>query len=407
MARGPLGGNWQRREREGRVFYEAEITIAHARRSKSFGRKTDCLAWLRKQGLEKLRVEEGLEDPAHPDERTLRYVDLKAPLLAYWSAGVDRVRTDETLAGYKRQLALLLNTWGERLVVLTRPRDVTAYAAELRAQGKSTSTISNRLDMLAWLHRIAVLEGLIRRAPCAVERPRVIASSEVAAVSETDYARLVRAARGLEDARALAVILLAGDAGLREAEIARLRGQDLDLTGWDGSAYGSVHVAVRGERDRTKSGRARTVPILTADLLDALRPLFPARGVPVIRKVRRRKGESFELRPLRIHRIALDAWTAAREAPRPKDRPSRSDHRPLHDLRHRFGSWQAERGVAPKTLMEWMGHADIRTTLRYWSRKTSGVPAGAAVAPEHGTGFSPDSAPGRKPDPGDGARAKL
>lgn len=37
----------------------------------------------------------------------------------------------------------------------------------------------------------------------------------------------------------------------------------------------------------------------------------------------------------------------------------------FHDLRHTFGTRMAAAGVPMRTLQEWMGHADIKTTLIY------------------------------------------
>ena len=37
----------------------------------------------------------------------------------------------------------------------------------------------------------------------------------------------------------------------------------------------------------------------------------------------------------------------------------------LHALRHTFGTRMAAAGVPMRTLQEWMGHRDIRTTQRY------------------------------------------
>ncbi|MDA8083090.1 MAG: site-specific integrase [Nitrospiraceae bacterium] len=38
----------------------------------------------------------------------------------------------------------------------------------------------------------------------------------------------------------------------------------------------------------------------------------------------------------------------------------------IHDLRRTFGSRCAMAGVPPKTLQKWMGHEDIKTTLKYY-----------------------------------------
>lgn len=37
----------------------------------------------------------------------------------------------------------------------------------------------------------------------------------------------------------------------------------------------------------------------------------------------------------------------------------------FHDLRHTFGTRVAAAGVALRTLQEWMGHRDFKTTLIY------------------------------------------
>ncbi len=37
----------------------------------------------------------------------------------------------------------------------------------------------------------------------------------------------------------------------------------------------------------------------------------------------------------------------------------------FHDLRHTFGTQMAAAGVPMRTLQEWMGHKDIKTTERY------------------------------------------
>ncbi len=46
----------------------------------------------------------------------------------------------------------------------------------------------------------------------------------------------------------------------------------------------------------------------------------------------------------------------------------KKDRRPLtrfHDLRHTFGTRMAAAGVPMRTLQEWMGHRDLKTTLIY------------------------------------------
>ncbi len=37
----------------------------------------------------------------------------------------------------------------------------------------------------------------------------------------------------------------------------------------------------------------------------------------------------------------------------------------FHDLRHTFGTRMAAENVVPRTLQEWMGHGDLKTTMIY------------------------------------------
>jgi integrase len=51
----------------------------------------------------------------------------------------------------------------------------------------------------------------------------------------------------------------------------------------------------------------------------------------------------------------------------------------FHDLRHSYGTAMAAAGAPLRSLMEWIGHADLQTTLRY-ADYPPGEAAGAAFA---------------------------
>jgi len=51
----------------------------------------------------------------------------------------------------------------------------------------------------------------------------------------------------------------------------------------------------------------------------------------------------------------------------------------FHDLRHTYGTAMAAAGAPTRSLMEWMGHADLSTTLRY-ADYSPGQAQGAAFA---------------------------
>ncbi|ANM29138.1 hypothetical protein ABI59_05320 [Acidobacteria bacterium Mor1] len=261
------------RHRDG-VQYRAFIEILGRRRSQVVPNAETAKRLLRTWSEEKVLIENrghAVRRAAQPD---VTYAEMGKHLEAFWASGVDRVRTGTTLRGYRLELQKVLKVWGTRRVAETRPIDIQRYADRLRMSGLSTSTVRHFLDKLSAMHRLAVDLELLLEEPCPVPRPRLIQRSERPAISEPALERLVAAAREHPDWRVLAAILLAADAGLRRGELIRLRRRDLRLDG----DRPFIHVAVRSEADRTKAGRARDVPVLTPELLEALKaaPLGPA-----------------------------------------------------------------------------------------------------------------------------------
>lgn len=140
--------------------------------------------------------------------------------------------------------------------------------------------------------------------------------------------------------------------GLRQGELIALRWRDVD---WPASKIRVRQSYVRGEITTPKSVRgSRSVPL--ADELaaaldrhqrasgrsgdDDLVFGHPATGRPLDRsKVRKRFKAALRSGQVRDVRF--------------------------HDLRHTFGTRMAGVGVPMRTLQEWMGHRDFKTTLIY------------------------------------------
>jgi integrase len=66
-------------------------------------------------------------------------------------------------------------------------------------------------------------------------------------------------------------------------------------------------------------------------------------------------------------------------------------HLTVHDLRHTFGTRMAAAGVPLRTIQEWMGHADFKTTQIYAEYAPSRDEA-ALVNRAFGTAFTLDKA---------------
>jgi len=101
------------------------------------------------------------------------------------------------------------------------------------------------------------------------------------------------------------------------------------------------------------------------------------RVVPLVRKLAAKIDELLRARGMSTKSDDLYPFSGARTPRRPLTRDyvrklvravgERAQTRPLHThmLRHTFGTECARRGIPPLTIKEWMGHADIKVTMRY------------------------------------------
>jgi integrase len=148
------------------------------------------------------------------------------------------------------------------------------------------------------------------------------------------------------DPRALLVVLLGGDAGLRASEMMGLRGEDVDLR----RGQLIIERAVwRDTEDTPKSGRGRIIP-MTEALAEAFRRVRLVRGSAVLLGDH---GGAVQRRDLRrwLREAQRQANVNLSEGP--------------HILRHTFCSHLAMRGAPAKAIQELAGHSHPTTTHRY------------------------------------------
>jgi integrase len=258
----------------------------------------------------------------------------------------DRERKPSTLVDYRSALNVhLLPVFGERSI-----ESITTEEIELWR--RSLTGLSNRSKnkLLIQLH------GIFRRAqtvwalpvnPLArVEKHPMRPSGDIHVFSPEEVWALVRAADSDQDR---AIYLTAAFTGLRMGELLALRWRDVDFTG------STIRVRASwaaGQLTTPKSGKVRAVP-LAPDVATALAAL----------------GR-------REHWVGDDDLVFAGEAGgnldgsalrrRYKAALAAADLRSLrfHDLRHTFGTRMIAKADI-RRVQEWMGHADIQTTMRY------------------------------------------
>ncbi len=220
---------------------------------------------------------------------------------------------------------------------------VKRYGAAERERGCAVKTINNRLAVLSSLVKYAAQNGVIAMPRIKFQIGGSVKGGKPAAVSMHDVAQLLAACR---DARYRVAILLAAEAGLRSGEIRGLQWTDID----DGVI--TVRRALDAESPMIippKHDKVRTVPV--SPRLEAALASLPKRGLWVVGRL---DGQLLTYPGLAeaIRNLYRSAGVALPE-------------KPIHCLRHTYGTELAAAGVPLPVIQELMGHVDIKTTLRY------------------------------------------
>jgi integrase len=277
------------------------------------------------------------------------FADAAAEFLRYVEH--DRGCKPSTLRDYRSRInARLLPEFGDRRLEEITSGDIERWRATIvTADGVPLSSKSknNLLVLLHGIFRRAVnVYGLAYNPAATVEPHRVRPSGDIEVFSPEEVWALARAAASEQDR---AIYITAAFTGLRRGELLGLRWRDIDFAGHT--------IRVRGNwaaRQLTtpKSGKVRAVPMAPAvaqELADlGERDRFTGEDDVVFASV---VGGHLDPDALSSrYRAAL----------------SRANLRPLrfHDLRHTFGTRMIAKADV-RRVQEWMGHADIQTTMKY------------------------------------------
>jgi integrase len=183
-------------------------------------------------------------------------------------------------------------------------------------------------------------------AAAEVEKPTISRAGDIRVFSPEEVWALVRAAASEQDA---AIFLTAAFTGLRLGELLALTWRDVDFAGSVVRVRASYSA---GALTTPKSGKVRAVP-MAPDVASALARLGRredwigeddlvfvgvAGGYLDSSSLRKRYGLALQAAGLRKLRF--------------------------HDLRHTFGTRMIAKADI-RRVQEWMGHADIQTTMRY------------------------------------------
>ncbi|MDQ3319959.1 MAG: tyrosine-type recombinase/integrase [Actinomycetota bacterium] len=221
--------------------------------------------------------------------------------------------------------------------------------------GLSSKTVANQLTFLHGVFRHAMKKGWANANPvAAVDRPREAETdADIRFLTHEEVEALLRNVTDEEFAAIdYPLVLIAFTCGLRQGELVALRWRDVD---W---VAGVIRVRVnytRGNWGTPKSRRS-------------------SRAVPMTTRVARELDRLFQRSRFQAdddlvfgHPILGSVLDASRLRKRFKESLNAAGVRTVrfHDLRHTFGTQAAAAGVPLRTLQEWMGHRDYKTTLIY------------------------------------------
>jgi integrase len=208
---------------------------------------------------------------------------------------------------------------------------------------RSPNTVNNVPTVLNTLLKKAVEWDAIDRMPCTI-RLLPISKPSASFHDFDDYERLVEAAK-VTDPRALLIVLLGGEAGLRCGEMMALAWSDVNLKKRQLCVQRSDW---KGHVTTPKGGRLRYIP-LTARLAGALQAHRHLRNDRVLCQD---DGSALTQKIVQDH-----VRRAARRA--------QVANAGVHVLRHTFCSHLAMKGAPPRAIQELAGHQDLATTQRY------------------------------------------
>lgn len=204
---------------------------------------------------------------------------------------------------------------------------------ERKERPRSLATVNNHLRVLSKILSLAVDADLIDSNPCFRVRKFKPNNRRLRVLSDEEEAGLLAALEESDLIRSIVIIAL--NTGLRRGEIFSLKWSDVD--------FQRGRLIVR----KTKASKERFVPINTTvrNLLQSLPRLLSDYVFPSPKTIGRltdiKKG----------FRKAVDL--------------AGIENLHFHDLRHTFATRLADAGIDAYTLMQIMGHADLKTTMIY------------------------------------------
>lgn len=230
------------------------------------------------------------------------------------------------------------------LAELTRDQ-IDAWVHSLEAKGNSDSTINRKISALSKVAKVAGKYGGLKEAlPLpSLRKEKKGRIRQLSPEEEAKLDALFRAKGQYEIADAVTVLI---DTGLRLSELWAVHWEDVMFPATGGGSHGVL--LVYGEEGRgTKGGDYRSVPMTSrvCAIFERRKGLIPTLNKP------------FDL----TNSDMRHKWDAARDQMGLTNDPNFVPH----VCRHTCASRLVRRGISLPVVKDWLGHKDIKTTMKY------------------------------------------
>jgi integrase len=280
-----------------------------------------------------------------------------------YMADVQARRKPKTATAYGEALDLFLEFFPDKkyLDEITREH-LLSYGTKLVARGNGGRTAANRVGYITTFMRRHDINIVLKRT----DKPRYTKRAPNAYSKE--FLQRLFASCTAEERLVFRFFLLTG---CREQEVSYVCWSDVD--------FSKRALTIREKPDLNwtlKDYEERTVP-LPSDLVEELKARRAARPRDrLIFPTRAGKPDGHFLRKLK--KVALKAGLncghcRAKKGLRCSDKPV-CKHVELHRFRRTFATMHHANGETVHTLMRWLGHADIETTLAYLAGADDDLP---------------------------------
>lgn len=344
----PKGNTWQ-----GRFYVDGR----QVKRSLGTRREVDHKGLTEKQARKKLREIEANYKAPIPGEKTL----FREVAVAHINRKEAMGLAERTVYDYRHVNAKHFEPeFGGRPIGSITGQDVDRFQQKLLRK-LSKKSVKIYMTILNGVFAYAVKQKHREDNPCAaVDRPKLPKETEVRVLFSAELAAVIEQIPddNLGEVERL-LYPFSAKSGLRQAESTkRLKWKHLDFAGRT--------IRVLG---KTKSTRGRTVP-MAADvkaMLESRREVTAWNGDEDLVFAHPATGKHIDSSTLlkRFQRCVLIAGVGEFDERMREGKMRKWPLTTFHDLRHSFATTCAMAGVPLRKLMEWMGHADIQTTMIY------------------------------------------